>query len=213
MPYFTGDTPPLLKYIRFEQMIILASTSKYRKSLLNRLGIPFEAMAPLCDEDQFKKLIRDPQELAVTLAREKARSLAGAHSPDTIVIGGDQVATFENEILGKPHTAEKAFAQLKKLQGKTHRLVTAVCVVQGSREFPILDITELEMRPLTDSEIQNYIEWDQPLDCAASYKIEKSGITLMKRIQCADFTAIEGLPLIQLTKVLKDLGVELLSDK
>ncbi len=192
-------------------MIILGSTSKYRKSLLNRLGIAFDSKAPLCDENQFKNRIKDPQELAVFLAREKARSLAASHNASDIIIGGDQVAALENEILGKPLTKEKAFIQLKKLQGRTHRLLTAVCVIRGEQEIPILDITEIEMRPLSDQEILKYIEIDDPLDCAASYKIEKSGIALMNRIQCADFTAIEGLPLIRLTQVLKSLGVEILS--
>lgn len=185
-------------------MILLASTSKYRKALLERLCVPFECQAPICDENSFKKIISDPVELAVRLAHVKAQSLA---TPDNTVIGGDQVAALEQEILGKPGTPEKAFTQLKKLQGRRHRLITAVCVIHKMQAHPLLNITELELRPLSDDEIRAYIAIDQPLDCAASYKIEKSGIALMKSIQCEDFSAIEGLPLISLSQLLIKLQI------
>jgi septum formation protein len=191
-------------------MICLASTSKYRVELLKRLGVPFTAKAPLCDEDHFKKFISDPETLALTLAKEKARSL---RTDAEIVIGGDQLAAWQNEILGKPKTVEKAFQQLKKLQGSTHRLLTAVCIIKGDQEFAWVHKTEIEMQPLTDEEIDRYIERDQPLDCAGSYKFEKSGIGLIKSIRCDDFSAIEGLPLIAIGNLLRQLHVPLFSEK
>ncbi len=189
--------------------LILASTSPYRQNLMLKLGVPFRAEKPLCDEDFFKAKIKDPVELATTLAREKARSLK---NDSLCIIGGDQVAALDQEIMGKPLTEAKAFSQLKKLNGKTHRLITAICVIHQGKEYDLLDTTELTMRSLTDREILSYIQRDHPLDCAASYKIEKSGIVLMEEIKCKDFSAIEGIPLIQLSSLLKSLGYELFSN-
>lgn len=187
--------------------LVLASTSPYRKELLEKLGLSFQTKKPICDEDAFKLKIKDPVLLATTLAKEKAQSLAGKN---LCVIGGDQVAALENnEILGKPGTAEKAFEQLSKMQGKTHRLITALCVIMGEKSYPLIDITEIKMRSLTDKQIKAYIEMDNPLDCAGSYKIEKSGMTLMSEIKCQDFSAIQGIPLIQLVNLLSSLGYDI----
>lgn len=186
--------------------LILASSSKYRRELLSKLGIAFESITPICDEDAYKLKIKNPVELAKTLAQAKAESLASA---DNCVIGGDQVACIDGKILGKPKTPEKAFEQLKLLQAKTHQLITAVHVIHRKQHYPILDITELNMRALSDDEILAYIKKDNPLDCAASYKIEDSGICLMQKIVCQDFTAIQGLPMIALTNLLTKLNYNL----
>lgn len=187
--------------------IILASTSPYRKELLQKLGISFVAKKPICDEDAFKKQISDPVQLAVTLAREKALSLA---TPDHCVIGGDQVAALhDNSIAGKPGSADVACQQLLKMQGKTHRLITALCVIYQGKQFPILDITEITLRALSMEQIKTYVEIDQPLDCAGSYKIEKSGLVLVEKMTCQDFSAIQGIPLIQLVKTLSQLGYQI----
>jgi septum formation protein len=128
------------------------------------------------------------------------------------VIGGDQVAALDSEILGKPGSFEKACEQLMKMQGRTHRLITALHVVHGGIGHPILDITEIEMRPLTRAQIENYVRRDQPLDCAGSYKIEKSGLVLVRDLRTKDFSSIQGVPLIALTNLLEKLGYQILSN-
>jgi len=188
--------------------LVLASTSPYRRELLHKLGIPFQADAPDCDEDHYKKSIRDPVHLATTLARLKTESLA---TPNNCVIGGDQVAALGSEILGKPGTFEKACEQLGKMQGRTHRLITALHVIHQGVHHPILDITEIEMRALSREQIENYVRRDQPLDCAGSYKIEKSGLILVQQMKTQDFSSIQGVPLIALTNLLSTLGYHILS--
>lgn len=186
--------------------ICLASTSPYRKELLTRLGLEFEAKKPLFDEDSAKLQLKNhsPEQVALSLARGKARSL---HSPHQITIGSDQLVSFENQILGKTPTRDLAHQQLSRLQGKTHHLITAVVVLAGDQKCEFLDVTRLSMRPLTSAEIDSYILFDVPFDCAGTYKIEKKGISLFDKIETEDFTAIQGLPLIQLTRVLRQLGV------
>lgn len=186
--------------------LVLASTSPYRRELIEKLGLPFEAKAPLCDEEAFKKQIRDPVQLASTLAEEKAKSLS---TFENCVIGGDQIVALGPEILGKPGSFEKACEQLKKMQGSTHRLITAIHVIHKGTPHSILDIAEIEMRELDGEEIFNYVQRDQPFDCAGSYKIEKSGLVLMKQIRCHDFSAIQGVPLIRLTNLMVTLGYKI----
>ncbi len=188
--------------------LVLASTSPYRRELLEKLGLSFQSKAPICDEDAWKKKLPDPVELATTLARLKAESLA---TNDNCVIGGDQVAALGTEILGKPGTFEKACEQLGKMQGRTHRLITAVHVIFKGQHHPILDITEIEMKSLSLEQIQNYVRRDQPLDCAGSYKIEKSGLVLVRQLKTQDFSSIQGLPLIALSNLLSKLGYQILS--
>lgn len=184
--------------------LILASTSIYRKDLLSRLGHPFTAMSPLIDEEKEKNPQWSPQELAEKLAFLKAQSLAGE---GRVVIGGDQLVAFEGKILGKPHTSEKAVEQLLSMQGKTHELITAVCVFDGFTPHKITDITRLTMKTLSRADLEKYVERDQPLNCAGAYKIEKHGIGLFAKIESKDFTAIQGLPLIELSKVLDTVGL------
>jgi MAF protein len=184
--------------------LILASTSKYRQELLHRLDYLFTAMAPLIDEEKEKDPSLSPRALAEHLAKLKAQSLAAA---GRVVIGGDQLVSFENRIIGKAHTREKAVEQLLAMSGKTHELITAVCVCDGDRMIPFTDITSLTMKKLSKEQIERYVELDNPIDCAGSYKIEKHGIKLFERIQSEDFTAIQGLPLIALSKVLENCGL------
>jgi len=193
--------------------LILASTSIYRAQLLEKLGIPFEAVKPLFDEDSAKKEALQkkmkPVEVAETLSRGKAQSLASAiHSPDTVLIAGDQLVHFQGEVIGKSKTPENAFKQLQKMRGETHELITAVTLLSKKETRHINHITYLKMKKLSDEEIQNYLQIDEPYDCAGSYKIEKSGITLFSDIQCSDFSAIQGLPLIWLSNQLKEMGYE-----
>ncbi|MFT3924838.1 MAG: Maf family protein [Myxococcales bacterium] len=186
--------------------LILASTSRYRHELLGRLGLPFRACAPDCDEDSFKGRGHAPQQLAELLARKKAESVARLE-PDSFVIGSDQVVDLDGEILGKPGSVAAAERQLARLQGREHRLITAVALCgPGPRVAFHTDITRLRMRDLGDESIRRYVAHDQPLDCAGSYKIESLGIALFEHIECADYNAIAGLPLLALAGLLRAAG-------
>lgn len=189
--------------------LILASTSPYRKELLEKLAIPFVAKAPLIDEDKEKDPRLSPLELAEKLAYLKAQSLA---APGHVVIGGDQLIAFQQKIIGKAYTREKAIDQLLGFCGHTHDLITAVCVFDGQEHHSFTNITRMKMKSLTREQIEKYVELDQPLDCAGSYKIEKHGISLFEKIESDDFTAIQGLPLIQLCQLLEKLNLHPLKE-
>lgn len=189
--------------------LILASTSVYRRTLLSRLMTNFESIAPGVDERDAVADLRDPELVATRLAALKAEAVFDRF-PDATVIGSDQVATVDGEILGKPHTLENAVEQLMKLSGRTHRLLTAVhiCGPTNSGHVPVsfLNEVQLTMRSLTRMELARYVERDQPLDCAGSYKIEEAGIGLFESIQCSDFTSIIGLPLMDVSTELRRRG-------
>jgi septum formation protein len=188
--------------------LVLASTSPYRRELLGRLGLPFTCEPPRVDEAAFKVPARRPPQVAVDLARAKAATVAARH-PDAVVIGSDQVATVDDAILDKPGSVEAARAQLQRLQGRTHELVTAVAIAHGGGMVEFVDTTALAMRRLDDAAIARYVAADQPLDCAGSYRIEALGVTLFDRIECSDWTAIVGLPLLRLGAELRALGFAL----
>ncbi|MCK6490431.1 MAG: Maf family protein [Planctomycetes bacterium] len=185
--------------------LVLASTSVYRRELIQRLGLEVRCIAPACDEEALKQGCWTPEELAQRLALAKARSVAALH-PDATVIGGDQVCAFGDEVLHKPRTAERAVEQLLRMQGAQHRLVTALVVVHRGQELAHTDITRLTMRPLTRSQLERYVAADQPLDCSGAYKLEKRGIALFERIESADHNAIVGVPLMWLAGTLAQLG-------
>ena len=191
-----------------ELALVLASTSRYRAELLARIGVPFTAAAPSCDEEALKQHSAEPVELARYLAQQKAASVARVR-PDAYVLGGDQLVAIGGEILGKPHTPEHALAQLQRLRGNEHQLITAICLIapDGSLRSHI-DTHTLSMRKLSDDALRRYVRADQPLDCAGSYKIEARGITLFERLEGEDFTAIPGLPLIMLCTWLEACGFE-----
>lgn len=191
---------PTVVFMKPKQLI-LASTSKYRQELLSRLAYKFTAEAPLIDEEKEKDPKLSPKALAEKLARLKAASLMG---PDRVVIGGDQLISFEGRIIGKSHTPEKAVEQLLSMQGKTHELITAVCVFNGEKMMAFTDVTRMQMKKLSKEQIEHYVQLDMPTDCAGSYKIEKHGIMLFDKIESQDFTAIQGLPLIELGKILEN---------
>lgn len=181
--------------------IILASSSPYRKELLERLGINFKCISPNVNEDKFKKIINDPIELATKLAFEKANEIA-KQNPHAIVIGSDQLVNYQNDILGKPGNKKSALKQILRMQGDTHELVTAVCIISDTKQHPILNITKLTMRNLSDQKISEYLDYDSPYDCAGSYKLESRGISLFSKIETSDHTAIIGLPLLEVGNVL-----------
>jgi septum formation protein len=190
--------------------IVLASTSIYRREQLNTLGIPFECLKPLFDEDVVKHGIvsdlKDPVKIAQSLSFQKGASIA---APDKITISGDQLVSFEGLILGKPGNRDKSIEQLLKLQSKTHELITACTVFNGLMPLEILNITSVTVKPLTVAQIKNYVDLDHPWDCAGSYKIEKHGIQILDSIKTDDFTAIQGLPLLALAKALGSLSISI----
>lgn len=193
--------------------LVLGSTSPYRKQLLESLMIPFICSKPLCDEEKYKSHESDPLHLAALLARKKAESLVQV---DHVVIGADQLVSFKNQILGKPHHFEGAFQQLSLMQNQTHELITSVCVAVKNSPRPEdvqwiewTDVTRLTLKALRPEQIQIYLEKDKPWDCAGSYKIEKHGLSLMTQIESQDFTSIQGLPLLRLSQVLHNLGYEI----
>lgn len=184
--------------------LILASKSPYRKELLSRLNIPFSCQASHVDEDIFKEKISDPVQLSLELAFQKAH-VVYQDNLDSVVIGSDQVSVLEGLVLGKPHTEENAIHQLKLMAGKIHQLHTSVCVLGLSKPIKWTNTTNLTMRNLSEREIENYVTADQPLDCAGSYKIESLGVSLFDKVETEDFTAIVGLPLMQLSHYLNPL--------
>ena len=188
--------------------LILASTSPYRRELLARLGLPFRAIAPRIDEESLKDSAVAPQDLAERLAEAKAVSLS-AVEPNATILGSDQVAACDGKILGKPGTAAAATAQLEFLAGRSHRLITAICIWHRGRLLRHTDVTTMTMRRLTAAEIARYVSADQPFDCAGSYKLESRGVTLFSEIRSDDHTAIIGLPLIALTTLLRSLGCQI----
>lgn len=185
--------------------LILASGSLYRKKLLDRLGVDFEVHVPQLDESQLKQTERDPMELAQKLALAKATEISNQF-PEALVIGSDQLVSFEGQILGKPGTEAAAIEQLLHLNGKSHELLTAVAVGRGTQWTHWVEVTRMTLRQLHPEAIERYVKADQPLDCAGSYKIESRGIALFTSVVGADPTAIEGLPLMELADVLSDFG-------
>src|SRR5262245_30018784 len=188
--------------------LVLASTSPYRRALLERLGIPFRAKAPVCDESLLKAAESDPIRLAERLAHAKAESLLACELGATI-IGGDQLVSFEGRVLGKPLSEERAIEQLLAMSGQAHELITAMVVLKGAQIFRHTDVTKLHMRLFSRPEIERYVQNERPLDCAGSYKFESRGIALFERIDSEDQTAITGLPLIALVSILRHLGFEI----
>ncbi len=185
--------------------LILASGSKYRRELLSRVVVEFESVTPDVDERSFHISSASPRELAVRLAFEKASAVFTQH-PNAVVIGSDQLVDLHGTVLGKPETAEIAVSQLMTMAGKQHQLLTAVCVLSPAGRVEFQNNTRLTMRTLTHGEAVRYVDRDEPLDCAGSYRIERLGIALFESIQTDDSTAIMGLPLIRLSQVLRDLG-------
>jgi septum formation protein len=193
--------------------IVLASTSPYRRELIQRLGIGVESAAPAFDEEAGKKAAEwlPPEEVVAALARGKAKSLGEAYA-DALIIGSDQTAEVDGKLLGKPGTEEAARAQLRLLSGREHRLLTAVAMFEPrtGRLEEALDVHRLVVRALSDEAIANYVRRDRPLDCAGSYRVEALGIALFERLSGDDFTAIIGLPLTRVVTLLERFGVRAL---
>lgn len=187
--------------------IVLASTSRYRRELLARLGLPFDVAAPEVDETPHSG--ESPSQTALRLAEIKARAVAELF-PDHLIIGSDQVLLLDNEQLGKPGNFENAFLQLKKMQGKAMVFHTALCLLNSrSGNLQLRDVpTTIHLRNLSDAQIESYLHKEQPYDCAGSARSEGLGIALIARYETADPNALIGLPLIALTEMLANEGVD-----
>ena len=189
-----------------QRPLVLGSTSRYRRELLERLNLPFEVTAPHVDETPLPG--EAPRALALRLALAKAQAVARQH-PEAVVVGSDQVADLAGEALGKPGTHERAAAQLARMSGQALVFQTAVAVVAPS--LAAIDRAEVrvQMRSLSATEIEAYLRADQPYDCAGSAKVESLGITLLESVESDDPTALIGLPLIRTCRLLRRAGLTL----
>jgi septum formation protein len=188
--------------------LVLATASRYRIELLARLGIAFDAFDHRCDERGSECDGLGPDQLAARLSIAKAESLRAAY-PGAYILGSDQVVDLAGTVLGKPETAPRAVDQLMRLQGATHRLLTGVALVEpDGKVTSAMDVHVMRMRAMTRGEAEVYVARERPLDCAGSYKIEGLGICLFDSIEGADFTAISGLPLIAVAKMLRAVGFD-----
>jgi len=190
-----------------QRPLILGSSSRYRRELLQRLRLPFSVESPDLDESALPA--EAPAALAQRLALAKAHAVAARH-PDAVVIGSDQVADLDGEPIGKPGTHERAVAQLLRLRGRTVVFQTAVAVVchaTGYAGTALAPVT-VRFRALTDAEIEHYLRTEEPYDCAGSAKCETLGIALLDAIDSDDPTALVGLPLIRTCALLRAAGID-----
>lgn len=204
--------------------LVLASTSRYRRELLDRLGLAYEAVAHLFDEDTLKGQVPDTQELALRLARGKALSLQ-PHHPGAFIVGSDSVLDLGGVVLSKPVTRQRAIEQLQQMRGREHRLITAMCVAGPEGVcMEHVEVFSLVVRPdLSDEALARYVDADEPLDCCGSYRIESRGMALFASIGPTapealtqeasvggtDYTAIMGLPLVALVTMLRGVGFQI----
>jgi septum formation protein len=187
--------------------LILGSTSRYRRELLERLGLHFTVVAPRVDESP--RAGERPAELALRLALEKARAVAALH-PDAVVIGADQVADLDGEAIGKPGDHGRAVAQLRRMSGRRVVFQTALAVARPAAGFEraMLAAVQVRFRSLSDAEIERYLRREQPYDCAGSAKSEGLGVALLDAIESDDPTALVGLPLIRTCMLLRQAGID-----
>ena len=189
-----------------KQPLILASSSIYRRDLLARLGLPFEAITPEVDERSLPN--EGVAAMALRLASVKASAIAKTH-PNVWVIGSDQAADLHGEAIGKPGNFDNALLQLQRMRGQTVYFHTAVCLMRADYSVAMNVATEVRFRDLPDATLINYLETEQPYDCAGSAKCEGMGIALLESIRSDDPTALIGLPLIALSALLRDVGFEI----
>jgi len=189
--------------------IILASSSKYRSQLLQKLGLKFTSIAPNIDESILKNEL--PEQLALRLAKQKAQAIQ-TKAPNHLIIASDQVASCGNKILGKPEGFEETVKQLKLQSGQTVHFLTAICILdsENNKTLTDIDICTVYFRQLTEQQIFNYVEIEQPYDCAGGFKSEGLGIALFERIEGDDPNSLIGLPLIKLITLLHNFDVDIL---
>lgn len=190
--------------------LVLASTSPYRKILLERLGIDFETASPKTDETALAG--ETPEALVPRLAEAKARAIASDYS-DALIIGSDQVAVLDGAILGKPGDHQTATQQLRNASGREVKFLTGLCLLNtrtGQAHVKLVPFSVV-FRELSEAQIQYYLNQEKPYDCAGSFKSEGLGISLFERLDGEDPNALIGLPLIELIRLLSAEGVDVLS--
>ena len=192
--------------------LVLASTSRYRRELLERLRLPFRSESPQVDETPLPG--EQPAELVLRLALAKARAVAGRQT-DAVIIGSDQVADFDGTPLGKPGTHDRAVAQLRAMSGRAVVFHTGVAVLRPATGFErvVRVAVTVRFRALGDVEIEHYLQAERPYDCAGSAKSEGLGIALIDAIESDDPTALVGLPLIATARLLREAGVDVLGGR
>ncbi len=191
------------------QQLVLGSTSPFRRQLLEKLGLPFDTAAPETDEAPLAG--ETPEQLVARLAEAKARAVA-AQFPGALIIGSDQVAVNGGEILGKPHTHEKAMEQLRNASGRHVRFLTGLCLYNAASDRVQVEVVPFDVvfRELSDEMIDNYLKAEQPYNCAGSFKSEAMGIALFERLEGEDPNTLIGLPLIRLVRMLEAEGVRVI---
>ena len=190
------------------QELVLGSTSPFRRELLEKLGLPFSAAAP--DVDETRREDESPRALVLRLAEAKARAVAAVH-PEALIIGSDQVACVDEQILGKPGNREKAIAQLESMSGKTVCFHTGLCLYNAAtgKTQVVCDDFRVHFRQLGHEQIVRYVDKEEPFGCAGSFKSEGLGIALFRKLEGDDPNSLVGLPLIQLVSMLDREGIAL----
>lgn len=186
--------------------LILASSSPYRKALLQRFGLPFTAISPAIDEQALAD--ESPRQQVLRLAEAKARKIAGSR-PDALIIGSDQAALLEDRVLTKPGNRANAIRQLGRMRNRMVVFKTGLCLLNarsGTVQKACVDY-RVYFRDLTDGEIERYVDAEQPYDCAGSFKSEQLGIALVAKMSGNDPTALIGLPLVRLAAMLRKEGL------
>ncbi len=186
--------------------LVLASTSPYRRLLLERLGLSFTTASPNIDETRRPQ--EPPQVLVLRLAEAKARAVSRSH-PEALIIGSDQVACLEDAVLGKPGDRAGAIAQLERASGRSVLFHTGLCLLDAKtgRAQTLVEPFRVHFRPLQRRQIEGYLDREQPYDCAGSFKSEGLGIALFERLEGEDPSALMGLPLIRLIALLESAGI------
>ena len=192
--------------------LVLASSSRYRRELLERFGVPFASVSPNVDETPLPG--EAPRDMVLRLSLAKAKAAAQRH-PSAVVVGSDQAAVFKGRILGKPGSAERAVANLLRFAGKAVEFVTGVVVLNAAdgRVASHVDSTTSRFREFTAAEAKNYVRLDQPLDCAGGIRFESRGALLLHGVDTSDPSAGIGLPLIELGAMLRDMGINPLAER
>ncbi len=182
--------------------LILASTSSARRAMMNSLKLPYRAVRPGVDEVVPATL--PVEQMVQVLALRKARAVLAAH-PDAWVIGADQLVSVDGAPFGKPETRDQARGQLSKLLGRTHEVVTGVCLISTATERVEVDVVRMTAYPLTADELERYLDLGEWQGCAGSYRVEEAGAALFQQIE-GDRTSVQGLPLLRLVRLLREAG-------
>jgi len=191
-----------------QPLIILASGSSSRKKQLQNLGFDFIVKPSGIDEDFYKKLNSPKEEICSKIAQAKVKKVATKH-PHDLILGGDQMAVLDSKIFNKTSSAKEAIKALMKLQGRSHKLLTAISMQYKEKSFDHLIVNKMTMRPLTKQQITNYVKLAKPLNCAGSYALERYGIALFEKIETEDQSAVIGFPLITLINQLVKWNIPL----